>query len=315
MGQSAEPVRVSGFHLITAKNFVYCDTVAATALLIFDYCLTFRNEVEWLFGTPWTPARIHFTSSRYLPFVALALAIPTSRVVSPSEIIYCGPLGMATNVMYYLCIILAEAMLVVRTYTFWNCNKKILVVICTFSVVCLVVAIVPSETVVSQPANSVYKALHCVGVQGPLATALQFTSLVLYEMGMLGLNWIAFRRIKKQNSPGQLIITLYHDGMMYIATILLFSVINAICVQYSDIPNSLQLVLHSILASRIFFNLRETSRQVQENPLPMTLSEFHAEPQTSDAFSHNSMGNSSSSGGINIEVTRESVAHVQDSNA
>ncbi|KAG9316000.1 hypothetical protein JVU11DRAFT_3660 [Chiua virens] len=288
--------------------------VAATALLAFDYCLTFRKEVEWLFGTRWTPARIHFTSSRYLPFVALALAIPTS--LPPSETAYCGALGTATTVMYYLCIALAEAMLIIRTYAFWNGNKRILIGICTFAMVCLVVAIVPSETIVGQPANPVYQALNCGGVQGAVATALQYTLLVFYETGMLGLNWIAFRRMKKQNNPGHLITTLYRDGMIYIAAILLFSVMNAAAIQYTDVFNSPQMVMHSILASRIFFNLRETNRREQESQLSATLTEFRAAPQTaSDTFFSDSAGSSSSRGGVHSEVTRESVVHIQDSNA
>ncbi|KAH0831878.1 hypothetical protein J3R83DRAFT_12752 [Lanmaoa asiatica] len=34
-------------------------------------------KVEYLYGTRWTAARIHFASSRYLPFFAIAMAIPS----------------------------------------------------------------------------------------------------------------------------------------------------------------------------------------------------------------------------------------------
>ena len=91
--------------------------------------------------------------------------------------------------------------------------------------------------------------------------------------GILGLNWIAFRKMTRQNPPGRLITTLYRDGVMYVAAILgercsycflvyscddlkVFSVINATVtfvssshtvyttfnqesqIQYSDILNS-----------------------------------------------------------------------------
>jgi len=260
--------------------------IAAAALLAFDFCLTFGQEIEWLYGTRWTATRIYFTSSRYLPFVAIALAVPTCRVL-PSGTSYCGPLGMATNVMYFLCIILAEVMLIIRTYAFWKHDRKILVGMCTFGVACILVAAVVSETIASQPTNTLYESLNCAGVQSSTATAIQYICLIFYEMGILGLNWIAFRRMKRQNPPGQLITTLYRDGVMYVAAILAFSVINATVtlIRYSDILNSPQMVTHSILASRIFFNLRETSKREQQNTLLITLTEFHAIPQTSSGLS------------------------------
>jgi len=186
-------------------------------------------------------------------------------------------------VVYYLCIVLAEVMLIVRTYAFWERNRKILIGMCTFGVVCMVAAIVTSETIASQPSNSVYKALGCSGVESTIATAIQFICLIVYEMGMLCLNWIPFRRMKRQNSSGRF-ITLYRDGIVYVAAILVFSVINAVItlstpIQYSAIFNSLQMVAHSILTSRIFFNLRETMRWDQRSTPSIPLSDFHAAPQ------------------------------------
>ncbi|KAF8551285.1 hypothetical protein OG21DRAFT_1512951 [Imleria badia] len=240
------------------------------------------------------------------------MAIPTSRVRPPSGTTYCGPLGMATNVMYYLCIVLAEAMLIVRTYAFWKRDRKILIVMCAFGLVCMLAAIVVSETIASQPTNSVYKSLDCLGVESSVATAIQYVFLILYEMGILGLNWIAFQRMKRHNPPGPLITTLYRDGVMYVAAILVFSVINAVVtlaspIQYADILNSPQMVMHSILASRIFFNLRETTRGEQRNTIATPLTDFRAAPQGSSGFS-SSLGSSSSSSGIDptktIDTTR-----------
>lgn len=97
-------------------------------------------------------------------------------------------------------------------------------------------------------------------------------------------------------------------------------------IQYSDILNSLvpsqetvipallmspvsrspQMVMHSILASRIFFNLRETTRREQVNMLPITLTDFRAPAQGSSGSSgssgfSSSLGSSSSSGGIDLD--------------
>lgn len=68
----------------------------------------------------------------------------------------------------------------------------------------------------------------------------------------------------------------------------------------SPVSRSPQMVMHSILASRIFFNLRETTRREQVNMLPITLTDFRAPAQGSSGFS-SSLGSSSSSGGIDLD--------------
>ena len=87
--------------------------------------------------------------------------------------------------------------------------------------------------------TAVYKSLDCLGVENSVATAIQYGFLILYEMGkfqlykytnpmqmsystpsgILGLNLVAFRRMKRHNPPGPLITTLCRDGIMYVAAI------------------------------------------------------------------------------------------------
>ena len=83
--------------------------------------------------------------------------------------------------------------------------------------------------------------------------------------------------------------------------------------------SSPQMVMHSILASRIFFNLRETSRREQSKSVDTPLTEFHATHQDSSGFS-SSLGVSTSSSGAGaakaidttgvIEITRECAVQV-----
>lgn len=75
--------------------------------------------------------------------------------------------------------------------------------------------------------------------------------------GILGLNWVAFRRMKRHNPPGPLITTLCRDGIMYVAAIVgkryshrvlqwsydsddlkVFSVINAVVTLASPVSSS-----------------------------------------------------------------------------
>lgn len=56
------------------------------------------------------------------------------------------------------------------------------------------------------------------------------------------------------------------------------------CVSDAQHPHSAQMVLHTILACRIFFNLRDTARQEEAVMLSTSLSEFRAAPQGSNGF-------------------------------
>ncbi|KAG6376911.1 hypothetical protein JVT61DRAFT_942 [Boletus reticuloceps] len=181
------------------------------------------------------------------------MAIPASRVRLPSEADYwCTTFALSLRKVRTQCLGIPEvwfnsraiAMLIVRTYAFWKCNRRILIGTVSFGSMCMVAAIVVSQSISSQTTNSVFKSLNCPGSDSSLATAIEYLCLILYEIGMLGLNWIAFRRMKRHNPPGLLITTLYRDGVMYVAAILAFSVLNAVVslatpVQYSDLLNSL----------------------------------------------------------------------------
>ncbi|KAF9220873.1 hypothetical protein BS17DRAFT_738391 [Gyrodon lividus] len=256
--------------------------VAATAMLAYDYCITIEYEVRWVWGTTWTPTRVHFMVSRYLPFIAVTLAIYSSRLGPGSAVDYCSPVGMTSMAVYYLCIILAEALLVLRTYAFWQRNKKLLVVMWTSGIICTIIGIVVAEAAYQAPTDPVLKALNCAGVQnGGIATALQFAFLILFEAGMLCLNLLAYRKMKLSSASGHIVHTLYRDGVLYMAAILLFSVVNVIVTltastEFTDILNSPQVIIHSVLASRIFFNLRETNYQEHQRTLPEMLSDFRA---------------------------------------
>ncbi|KAH7912346.1 hypothetical protein BJ138DRAFT_1100388 [Hygrophoropsis aurantiaca] len=92
--------------------------VAAAAVLIFDYCITFEPEVRWTWGRKWGLPRVVFTLSRYTSFAG---ALMTAYA--------------AANAHETKCIIFGDAssgLLILRTYAFWGCNKKILAVLLTY---------------------------------------------------------------------------------------------------------------------------------------------------------------------------------------
>ncbi|KAG1764744.1 hypothetical protein EDD22DRAFT_441911 [Suillus occidentalis] len=73
-----------------------------------------------------------------------------------------------------------------------------------------------------------------------------------------------------------IVVTLYHDGMVYMLCILTITVANVIlgaafASAYSNMFDTLQLVIHSVLASRILFRLRSSNQRVHEPTVSVTV--------------------------------------------
>ncbi|KAG1730448.1 hypothetical protein EDB19DRAFT_2027476 [Suillus lakei] len=110
--------------------------ISGLAILVFDYCITFQEEVHWTWSRPWGLTRIIFTISRYLPFVGAGLtAYGALRVDGPCST------SLAENIIHTISITAAEGLLVIRTWAFWKMSKRVLIGLLTYSVVTIIAAI------------------------------------------------------------------------------------------------------------------------------------------------------------------------------
>ncbi|KAG2151659.1 uncharacterized protein EDB93DRAFT_268318 [Suillus bovinus] len=105
--------------------------IGAFALLTFDFFITFQDEVKWTWFRPWDITRVIFVASRYLPFIGSALtaydALSLNGPVTPAR-------SQAENIIHIISIVAAEALLVIRTWAFWQRSKRMLIGLVTYSV-------------------------------------------------------------------------------------------------------------------------------------------------------------------------------------
>ncbi|KAH7927479.1 hypothetical protein BV22DRAFT_1127392 [Leucogyrophana mollusca] len=244
--------------LQTSKYF----NVAAAAVLIFDYCVTFEAEVRLTWGRKWGPPRILFVLSRYVPFAG---ALMTAYAAANSHETNCAPFGDVSSGARSLSIIFAECLLILRTYAFWGRSKRFLAVLLTYSVATLAAAIIVSAAPINL--NNPGQSLLCT-FEGARSSAIPYGLLMLYEMVIMSL--IIFKRYRHYHDASSAIIkTLYRDGMLYTLSIMLVSAANVIVdaslpLAYSDMLDTPQVVAHSVLASRILFNLQESNDRLDE---------------------------------------------------
>ncbi|KAG0709684.1 hypothetical protein DFH29DRAFT_10556 [Suillus ampliporus] len=237
------------------------------AILIYDYCITFQDEVQWGWSRPWGVTRVIFTISRYLPFVGTGMTAYTAlRVSGP-----CVP-NLATEIIHTTSIVAAEGLLVLRTWAFWQRSRRVLIGLLTFSAVTTITA-----TVVNASPNLIPggEAIPGCYFESSRNTVVVYSILALFESVILILT--AYKRFRNyRDSQNSIVTTVYRDGMVYMLCIITITVTNVIVdsifpIGYSNMFDALQIVLHSVLASRILFRLQSSNDRTIETPIPLIL--------------------------------------------
>ncbi|KAH7915494.1 hypothetical protein BJ138DRAFT_1141432 [Hygrophoropsis aurantiaca] len=257
------------FQLQTSKYV----NIGAFAILAFDYLLTFQSETRWVWGRKWDITRIIFTFSRYLPFMGAGMTVYAGTHTSGHYRV-----GLEENIVHIVGIVAAEGLLVLRIYAFWQCSKKLLIGLLAYAMATLAAAasidinpnyLVPGTT----PTIS-------SGFEASRNGALVYALLMTYEFVLLSL--LIYKKWSYRETSNLIVNKVYQDGVLYIASIVFITMMNVIIeaalpITYSDILEIPQIVIHSVLASRILFNLRESDQRVHDGSLPVTMSSFHCE--------------------------------------
>ncbi|KAG1809449.1 uncharacterized protein BJ212DRAFT_1302652 [Suillus subaureus] len=265
----------------TAK---YCN-VAGLGVLIFDYFLTLEPEcckVRWTWNGRWNITRVLFIISRYMAFVAAGMTSYAAIATRANEDV----------TIHIITIVAAEGLLIIRTYVFWKQSKKLLVVLLVLAAISIACAVSIAEVVnnVVAPAdpsdgNLGFKAPHTSNCtfQAGRSSAIQYGFLVAYELckdisspshlssilSTVLMSLMMFKRYQDyRDSDSRLVRAVFQGGMrmsrvealvpvVSVVNIVIMSVVPASYDMMMDVP---QLVLHSMLASRVLFVLRESDQ-------------------------------------------------------
>ncbi|KAG1724098.1 uncharacterized protein EDB91DRAFT_1171529 [Suillus paluster] len=270
--------------------------VASIAALLFDFSITFDSEVRLTWGRKWGITRIAFIVSRYLPFAGLAMTVYCEH---SQHFVYSCPLlftgvpwidlvesthgGISNHgkftavydgcvykciiqtqmlnlflVIRWLCIAAAGVLLVARVYVISGCERRFLAAVLVYAMAISVAVLIISYIDAIKSGDSTR------GVFEERRNASIIYGLLMFgELALMSLT--LFKRFKSyQLKDSLLLITLCQDGIIYMLCIILVSMAN--CVTIAVLPSSYtallagpQLVVHSVLASRILFNLRAMS--------------------------------------------------------
>ncbi|KAJ8584975.1 hypothetical protein M405DRAFT_825832, partial [Rhizopogon salebrosus TDB-379] len=214
----------------------------------------------------WDVTRVIFVLSRYLPFVGAGLTARAALYVSGP-----CPSNLTENIMHILSIAAAEGLLLLRTWAFWQKSRKLLIGLLSYAAVTVIAVFLVNRSPI-QLLPGPEPSPGC-NFEASRNGAVVYFILAVYEGVILFLT--AYKRFHDYGDfQSSIVKTVYGDGMFYIFGVIAITVTNVIVggafpVAYSDMFDTFQLVIHSVLASRILFRLRSSSNQVHETPLVM----------------------------------------------
>ncbi|KAG1830075.1 hypothetical protein DFJ58DRAFT_750601 [Suillus subalutaceus] len=240
--------------------------VGMFAVLIFDYFITLEAESQWVWHRKWTFVRFIFTVSRYLPFFGIGMTFIAALRTQyyPGE--SCVRFGQASNVLHIICILAAEGLLITRIYASWK-SKRLLTFLLVFPVVCFVVSYILSDTTLFFDFTTPIPDPASCLLSGSRNNVFEYAALLLYELVLLCL--MLYIRFSKYSNPiGPLQEAYFSDSLRYVMCIMAMSSVSIILtmvppITWVSITDSPQVVIHSVLASRILFNLRASERRSQ----------------------------------------------------
>ncbi|KAG2135794.1 hypothetical protein DEU56DRAFT_389162 [Suillus clintonianus] len=165
---------------------------------------------------------------------------------------------MLVLAMNTLGVAAAAVLLVTRTHAFCGGEKKILIAMASFSTVIIAATLVVLYVVSSKYGNSI-----CGVPEGQRFIGIIYGMHMTYQLVLMSLTlYERFKFYRQENTP--LVVTVYQDGVISMLCIALASMVNCIGtvklpLSYSRIFYCPQVVVHSVLASRILFDIRATS--------------------------------------------------------
>jgi len=197
----------------------------------------------------------------------------------------CSSGRAATDVLYPVCIASAEVLLAFRVWASWNRSRKVLVILCGAAVVLpagmAVACVYLGSELPNASAQSMYLGgkLNCA-LDLPLRVAVEYGFLMGYELILFCLT--AYRWHSQCHITNTRLIRLaYRDALIYLMCMILCSAVNIAQIMTATIYrtayfNSSQIVIHSILSTRIWFRLHACAAQGYQSVPSISLTTFHA---------------------------------------
>ncbi|KLO17484.1 hypothetical protein SCHPADRAFT_163604 [Schizopora paradoxa] len=246
--------------------------VASVSLMAYDYLVMLPDEISHIWTARWTSSWgiIFYLLTRYLAFVDASIL--TAFLFDPGiPNTQCATIYRAAAWFEFLGIVVAEAVLLMRTYAIWGQSRKILYILlllATIMIPCAVVLEFDLSTL-EFPRSPFPTIVPCISSGGKSILYIDYALVLGLESVVIVLTiWVGVKQWRKEFNP--LTTILYRDAIIFASILFAASIVNVtLLAGTSSIALHLlflepQRVLHSVLTSRIILHLRIASAKQQE---------------------------------------------------
>ncbi|KAH7907650.1 hypothetical protein BJ138DRAFT_1159583 [Hygrophoropsis aurantiaca] len=244
-------------------NYVY---VATAVIWAYDYCLTFSDEIAFLYKSDRGKFKVFYIITRYLPFLVLAIHLYTYLGHGASTSV-CSHLYMIDFGLSALSVACSLWMFILRAYALWGRSRKVLLFM-TGTFVIIVIAVIAVSTLFKSASKILPPPTPAVtgcNVEGENHnTFFTFVLLIAYELEIL---LLSLARAVKQHreSRSQLFKVLVHHSIFHFIFAIVFSLANILALLLFTGPAEgvlevLQSSMHALVVTRMQHQLWQTNR-------------------------------------------------------
>ncbi|KAG1737318.1 hypothetical protein EDB19DRAFT_988210 [Suillus lakei] len=251
----------------------------------YDYACSAHKEWKFLHRSRWSIVKVLYIIPRHIPFVlmAMGLCLKFTTNESPNE---CAILINIYSGFSQISIACSESFFVLRTCVLWNNNRIMLVAMqfILFAGAAISIIIRFTDTASLQVTTSAIP-----GIPGCYASlsSLQFLSFILLFVFQLGLISLTLIRVIQswRAAKGHMYGVMVKHNILYYACGLFLSAMNVLVPillsnsAYYTILEDLQVLILSILATRMHLHLWHTDRDVHGSDALVHISMTDVSPE------------------------------------
>jgi len=259
--------------------------VIALALFVYDYLLTFSEEVNLVWLKKLNPSIVVFYLVRYLPFIDGPLLVAQEFIVNPSPST-CMILYQVRIASYCLGLLLADCILVLRTYAIWEKNVVVLgglgILVLGTSIGSWYTSALFVQRLSFTPSPSPSRFPGCFVPAFSDVLWIAYLMVLILETAIFIVTlYGVIARGRYGNSP--LLRAVYRDGITFYAYLFAISVVNIVVLRATPSAISTSLIalhrnLHSILAYRLLMRIRVAANPAGSNQLQDSRTQGTLEP-------------------------------------
>jgi len=242
--------------------------VAAATILAYDCVLTLHTEATLIWPSKFNFVKALFFLTRYMAFIDVSIVL-YYQLTPRIDITSCNLAYSISGWFIIVGIIIAEMILIVRTWAIWGMKKMVAFGLGIFFLIACIPALVIEaiflKSIEFSPLSDP-RTPGCLVVAGSPILGIDFIIIIVFETLVLALTLVKGVQYFRVSSSHTFLSILYRDGILFYVYLLAISATNLIVILatprgLSSTLALIQRVLHSCFSSRLLINLRRANNR------------------------------------------------------